>query len=231
MDYSYIIDFLNENSSEDLVEFNGKLTPNSNKFLGVKIPLLRQIAKTIDLDKRIDFILNFREEYEEDLLLKAIVIGSLNCDIKTILSIFDDFKFKVRDWMVCDILCNSFKIAKKQDEIVFDYLKSLSSYDDEFIQRIVAVMMLSHFITDKYIDECFKVLIKLNSNKYYTDMAVGWFIATAYSKFSDKTYEFLTTKPVSKNQFRLALKKINESYRVDKINKEKVASLYKNLYE
>lgn len=230
MNFSFVEDFLEQNKNDKLADFSNSLTPGAKRLLGVNIPVLRSFAKTIDDSSRLDFIFGFREDFEEDLLLKAIVLGLLKEDIQTVLKVLDFFKDKVSDWMVCDILCNSFKIAKTKQSEVFEFLNNLANSPREFDQRIVAVMTLSHFINDNYIDKCFELIKRLDCGKYYTDMGVGWFIATAFAKFPDKTFEFLTLKAITKEQFRLAVKKAQESLRVSKSDKIKIRALYARLY-
>lgn len=230
MNFSFVEDFLEQNKNDKLADFSNALTPGAKRLLGVNIPVLRSFAKTIDNSSRLGFIYGFREDFEEDLLLKAIVLGLLKEDIQTVLKVLDFFKDKVSDWMVCDILCNSFKIAKAKRCEVFEYLDNLANSPREFNQRIVAVMMLSHFICEDYIYKCFELIKKLDCGKYYTDMGVGWFIATSFAKFPEKTYEFLTLKAITKEQLRLAVKKSQESLRVTKSDKIKLKTLYERLY-
>lgn len=220
MDYAYILNELLKFQDKKYADFSLRLTPNAKVTLGVSIPKLREIAKLIDYDNLVDFIYNFSEEYQECLLLKGICICRLKGDVKEILQIFNDFIPKICDWCVCDTTCCGLKIFKKNREVVFEFLKNLSNSEKEFDQRVVAVCLLAHFLTDDYIEKSLKLLEKLDCGLYYTDMAVGWCVATAFAKNREVASKFLNTCKINDRAYNYAIKKMRESLRVSLEDKE-----------
>ena len=78
-------------------------------------------------------------------------------------------------------------------------------------------MLLSYFVNDDYIDQTLSLLTEINTEKYYSSMAVAWAVAECYIKFSENTYPFI-------NQFdsltaKRTVRKICDSYRVENYKK------------
>ena len=58
-------------------EFSSKLIPNisKDKIIGVKIPLIRFLAKKIDNDNAIKFLNNLPHNYQEENILHACLMN------------------------------------------------------------------------------------------------------------------------------------------------------------
>ena len=220
MDYSAITQRLFEEKTCNIENYSRKLVPTDKTILGVSIPKLRKIASTIPKENILDFIQNYSEEYFEQLLLKGVAFSKVNSNDKNVLQIAEKFIGKINDWCVCDIFCQSFKYARKHPREVFEFLKTLAKENDEFKQRVVAVILLSHYIDDEYIDDMLALLTELNCGKYYTDMAIGWAVATAFAKQRDATYKFIISGKLTLNQYKISVKKMRESFRISQEDKD-----------
>lgn len=220
MDFDKFLNDLISLKNQKYADFSTKLTPNAKPILGITIPKLREIAKTIEYSSLVDFIENFSEDYQECLLLKGMCICRLKGDIFGILKVFKDFIPKIKDWSVCDTTCMGFKIAKKHKKDVFSWIENLANEADEFSQRVVAVLCLAHFLDDNYIEKSLNLLEKLNCALYYTDMAVGWCVSTAFAKNRDYTFKFLENCNINERAYKFAIKKMRESLRISTKDKE-----------
>ena len=189
---------------------------------GISIPNLKKFARKIAKENYKD-ILDYNElETFELRLLYAFTLGYAKDDINILLNYFDKFIPYVNDWAINDSLCQSFKIARKYPDIVWNYLMNYKNSKKEFESRIVSVMLLSHFLNDEYIDKVINVLDNLNTDDYYSQMGVAWAIATIMGKYEDKCINYLKSKNchLDKITYNKSLQKITESYRVsDKIKK------------
>ena len=91
---------------------------------------------------------------------------------------------------------------------------------EEFSQRITAVLLMSHFLTDDYIDRVLEQMNRLNFDGYYTKMGVAWCVATAYAKYPEKTYAFLLDNRLDDWTYNKSIQKMRESFRVSAEDKE-----------
>jgi len=189
---------------------------------GISIPELKKFAKRISKENYKEFLDNNKNETFELRLLHAFVLGYAKDEVNVLINYFDKFIPFVDDWAVNDSLCQSFKITKKYPEIIWNYLMQYKDSKKEFESRIVSVMLLSHFLNDNYIDKVMRVLDKLNTDDYYSQMGVAWAIATIMGKYPDKCLKYLQSKTchLDKTTYNKSLQKIKESYRVsDQIKK------------
>jgi hypothetical protein len=86
--------------------------------------------------------------------------------------------------------------------------------EEEFSQRVVAVLTMSHFLIPEYIDKVLNVMDELQYDAYYTKMGVAWCVATAYAKFPKETAVYLANNKLQDWTNNKAIQKMCESYRV-----------------
>lgn len=195
-------------------EFSSSLTPNSKPMLGVRLPELRKIAKEIAKTDYKGFLEECPDTYFEYETLQAYVLGYAKDDIETILSYADRFVPKIGDWSVSDSFCQNFSIARKYPERVFDWLMGYAKKEEEFFQRVAAVLLMSHFLVPEYIGKVLDVMNILQFDGYYKKMGVAWCVATAYAKFPKETAVYLADNKLQDWTYNKAIQKMCESYRV-----------------
>jgi 3-methyladenine DNA glycosylase AlkD len=183
---------------------------------GISIPELRKFARKVAKNNYREFVENDDFSSFELKLLHAFVLGYAKDDIEELIRYFEAFMPQVNDWAVNDSLCQSFKIARSYPDIFWKFLMKYKNSKKEFESRIVSVCLLSHYLTDDYIDKVIKILNELNTDEYYSQMGVAWAIATIMGKYPEKCLEYLKSDKckLDKITYKKSLQKIRESYRV-----------------
>lgn len=202
----------------DLKEIKNKLTTIKRTKFSICIPDLRDFAKEIARENYQEFFkVNDFSVYELKLL-HAFVLGYAKDDIHILIQYFEEFIPQVNDWLICDSLCQSFKIARKYPDIFWKFLMKYAHSKAEFESRIVSVCMLSHFLNDEYIDRVISVLDQLYTERYYSMMGVAWAIATVMAKYPTKCQSYLQSASchLDKTTYKKSLQKIKESFRTSK---------------
>lgn len=102
-------------SNQDLGyrDFSAKLTPtiDKSKFIGVRVPLLRKLAKQYAKHPDInDFLESLPHEFVEENTFHGLVISEFK-DYDLVVSELDKFLPYVDNWATCDII--NPKIFKK----------------------------------------------------------------------------------------------------------------------
>lgn len=203
-------------------EFHSSLCPNVDKIIGVRTPILKEIAKQIAKENYEEFLQNAQDEYYEELVLQGLVIGYAKISIEDTFKYLEKFVPKINSWAVCDITCANLKITKKYMEEMWDFLEKYIKSDKEYEIRFALVMYLDYFLTDEYIDDILRKINKITNKEYYVQMAIAWLVSIAYIKQKEKTEAFLQNNKLDKFTQNKSIQKICESYRVSKENKEKV---------
>jgi len=217
---------IEELADEKYKKFHTGLCPNSNEILGVRVPILRELAKEIvnegEVEKYLETALD--NSYEE-ILLQGMVLGLWKTDIDKFSKYLENFIPKINSWAVCDVAVAGFKITKKNMEYMWNFIQKYLKSKKEFELRFGIVMMLDFYITDEYIDKVLRILNNIKHEGYYVKMAVAWTLQVAFVKFSEKTMEFLKNNNLDNWTYNKALQKIIESYRVDNKTKQIIKSM------
>ena len=202
-------------AEEEYRIFTSRLLPGTKNILGVRLPVLRKIAKEIAKEDWRNFLKDRTNEYFEETMLQGMVIGYGKASIEEILGYVTDFVPKIDNWSVCDSFCNGLKITKKNKEKVWEFLKPYFSSDKEFHVRFGVVMLLHYYIDDEYIDRVLDTLDKIKHEGYYAKMAVAWAVSACYIKMPEPTLAFLRNNHLDNFTYNKSLQKITESLKVD----------------
>jgi len=216
---------IKQNIDEKYREFHSRLCPNINNILGVRVPILRKIAKDISKKEWQQVIENIKNESYEETLIEGLIIGYVKIPAENKLELVRKFVPKIDNWCTCDVFCSNIKI--KEDKILWDFLSDYLKSNKEFELRFVIVMYLDYFLTDEYIEKVLENIDKIKCDKYYVQMAIAWLVSVAYVKQKEITKNYLLKNKLDIFTYNKALQKIIESNRVTKEEKEKIKNLKK----
>ena len=230
-----VLEELKENRDEKYREFNEKLTTGIGRSLGVRIPLIRAMAKRLSLsggEEWIEELMELSEAerlelFQEELTLWGMVIGLMRTEDRVRARLLDAWVPAINSWAVCDTANSTFKFMERDRAYWYDYVLKYFSSKNEYELRFVVVTLMSHFMTDEYIDSILKILNEIKQEDYYVNMAVAWAISVAFVKYREKTLRFLSANDLSQDVQNKAIRKIRESLRVTAEDKESVLSLKK----
>lgn len=218
---------LEELSDEKYKEFHKKLCNTKYEILGVRLPLLRNIAKELSKGEWREYILNSKNEVYEEIMLQALVIGYAKIEIEEIKKYLEIVLPKIDNWAICDSMCNNLKIAKIEKEEMWQYMMDKLNTNKEYEIRFSYVMMLNYYIELKYLNKIFEGIENNKLDKYYIKMAISWLISCIYIKYPKETITFLNNCNLDRFTYNKSLQKIIESYRVTNEEKEVIRKMKK----
>jgi 3-methyladenine DNA glycosylase AlkD len=204
---------LRENAEENIAKFSTKLIPGGDRFMGVRIPVIRKLAKEIANGDWRSFIGEVGEEYGEYVMLHGMVIGHAKMDMDERLAHLRDFIPKVRNWAVCDTC--QYKAKAKEREQYWEFLRPYLGTPSEFGMRFAVIALLSNFIDTEHIDRVLDILDRTKHDGYYLKMGVAWTVSVCFVKFPERTMEYLKNNKLDDFTYNKSLQKIVESFRVD----------------
>ena len=212
-------------ADEKYRQFHSKLIPGTDNVLGVRLPHLRELAKELTKGDWQGYLLAADDDYYEETMLQALVIGHAKADIEKTLSYVAAFVPKINNWAVCDSFCSSLKITKKYKEQVWEFLQPYLVSPKEFELRFGIVILLNYYIEDKYIDQVLVHLDNARHEGYYVKMAVAWALSVCFVKYPEKTMSYLQQNTLDNFTYNKALQKILESFRVNQETKALIRSM------
>lgn len=220
MDYREVKEKLLELSEGKYKDFISTLTPGAENILGIRIPLLRKLAKEIAKGDFRKFLKEVTDDTFEEVMLQGMVIGLCNADIEEILAMAADYIPKINNWAVCDNFCSELKITNKHRERVLEFLQPYLYSDKEFEIRFGVVMLLDYYIQPEYAPMAFAHFDRIKHEGYYVKMGVAWAISKYFIYLPEITMEYLKDNMLDKFTYHKSLQKIIESFRVGDAMKE-----------
>lgn len=220
-----IIDKLIGLSDEKYKEFQSKLMPTVNKdeILGVRVPILRSLAKEYKNNPEINkYISILPHKYYDEYNLHGFIISE-NKDFNSCISEVNDFLPYVNNWATCDT-CSP-KIFKKHKKELLPHIKAWIKSDATYTIRFGVEMLMSHFLDEDFNSKYLDLVAKIKSDEYYVNMMCAWFFATALAKQYDETIPYIEKRKLSTWVHNKTIQKAIESYRISDKQKEYLRSL------
>ncbi len=207
-------------------DFHLKTCPQAEHLLGVRVPELRKIAKSIVKNSNyFEFLDQIQPYYYEEIMVTGIVIASAPMSFDERLNYLTWFLPMINNWAICDCFCASFKPKPSELTSYWHFLLSLQTSDAEYTLRFMYVMMLDHFMSAEYLPQIFTVLDSVQSELYYVQMAKAWLVAEILIKFYDLGLEYLTHDYLSTFVHNKSIQKACESRRLTLDQKQHLRSI------
>jgi 3-methyladenine DNA glycosylase AlkD len=204
-------------------KFHSSLLPGVQNIIGVRMPLLRKLAKEVlrgDWRSYLDFSVAEPNTYYEEDIIQALLIGTSKLSWQERHAYIKEFVPKINNWAVCDLFCSTLKEAQYYQEeywqLIVPYFNSSNAYD----LRFASVMLLNHFTGDEFVEEALNLLEAIKHEDYYVKMGVAWAISIFYIKQPQLTLKLIKQNNLDDFTHNKAIQKIRESFRVSNEDKE-----------
>lgn len=202
--------------------FHSRLMPNINpdNIIGVRVPLLRALAKKIKWDE--EFAEKLPHKYYEENNLHAFMI----CEIKD----FDECISKLNkllpyidNWATCDGLKP--KCFKKSRNKLLPYIYTWMKSSHTYTVRFACLMLMTHFLDDAFDGKYLKTVSEIKSDEYYINMMLAWYFAEALVKQYDSAIIYLEGRKLPSWVHNKTIQKACESFRITDEKKAYLRSL------
>lgn len=217
-------DFLLSNKDEAYRAFTLPLIPNIDKetFIGVRLPIIKKYAKSLDEKSRKEFLKELPHQYHEENILHAFIISNMK-DYDEYLQYVDAFLPYVTNWSVSDAICNKylFKYRKELLNEIYKWLKS----DELYRVRYAIKCLMNYYLDEDFSFEHIKKVKEVKLTDYYVEMMIAWYLATGLAKQYDAFIKVMEEKWFSISVHNKAIQKAVESYRVSDEHKQYLKTL------
>ena len=221
LNYQNFQNYLYSIKEDSYKDFSSKLTKTKYKILGIRVPVLRKIAKEICKGNYNSFLKCSLDDTFEEVFIQGLVISNIK-DENEFLKYLANFVLKIDDWSICDSFCNSLKIVNQDLNKYFEYFTKYLSSNKEFKIRVCLIVYLNFYTKKEFVDRIIENILKIKNNDYYVEMAISWLLAEIYLVDKEKVINLLKNKKLTKFVNNKTISKLRDSYRVSKEDKEKL---------
>ena len=223
-------------ADDEYREFSMKGIPSERPFIGVRIPLIREVVAKVPDEKIADFLMTKPVTIEEVLARGMLICrlpyeeivgshGELHGG-----SWFDSQIGFIDNWCTCDIFCSGVcrKIGKHREEFLELKVDGLLWAKDEFAVRAGLVILKCGYVSEDYLAVIFDRVEKLASREdYYIRMAIAWLNAECFIKYPEVTLAYLRVSKLPKWTYNKTISKVCDSFRVEPEVKEMLKAMRK----
>ncbi len=192
----------------DYAVFHSRISRTQKKLLGVRMPVLRQMAKKLSY-------FDLKDEdggIYEIAMLRSLALARLSYE--QILANLDDVIACWDSWAFTDAVAPSCTALRKQAERAERDLRYLLS-KGTFYKRFYVVFVMTACPQNA---EAIENVAALASGDYYVDMAAAWYISVLMTKDFDFSLSYLSRFSSSVQQ--MAIRKGMDSFRLSKEQKQ-----------
>lgn len=228
-DYLKFVAYLNSIADESYRSFNEKIIPCDHSILGIRMPVLRKLAKELAKGDWKSYLKIAKDESHEEIMLQGMVIAAVSPKIEfsDVMRYITYYVPKLSNWALVDAFCGDLKIIKKYQEEAFFFIVHYLKSKEEYQVRFAVVMLMDYYIDETHIKTVFGLLDAVEHDGYYVKMAIAWAISIAFIKMKDETIDYLNHHKLNIWTYQKALQKIVESNRVDKETKNMIKAMKK----
>lgn len=209
-------------------DFHSRLMPGIDKetIIGIRTPVLRKFAKEFaGTDEAEAFLKELPHRYYEENNLHMLLISDIK-DYEHCLAEVKRFLPYINNWATCDIprpKC----FAKHKAELLPVIKKWIASVDTYTIRYGIGTLM-SFYLEENFKPEYIKLVVEVESEEYYVNMMIAWYLATALAKQWDAVIPYLKERQLSSWVHRKTIQKAVESYRITEEQKVYLKALREN---
>ncbi len=217
--HTKILAYLQSISEEKYKIFSLKLLPKDTMLLGVRIPLLKKLAKQIKKNNQIDTYLNTpiqNLKYQEEKMLYSLLISYQEVLEEKRIDNIKNYVSHIKNWSECDTFVASLKSIKNNQEMYYNIFLPYAKSTSEYKIRFFYVMALNYFINDTFLPQILSLIKTQKYQGYYDRMAVAWFLSMAFVNNPNLIKDFLKETTLDTQVFQKTISKIYDSYQITK---------------
>ncbi len=202
-----ILQELNGMADNGYAVFHSKIANTKKRILGVRMPLLRKLAKTIHYND----VANASVDIYENVMLQGLAMAKLPYEkIKELIPIivknFDS-------WAFVDCVVPSCKSIKSNVDVAIDELFDICN-TTEFFKRFYIGFVMVFCPQNK---RAMNKILKLKTGEYYVDMAIAWYISVLFTLDFEQGLKYMEN--FSTTIKKMSVRKGLDSFRLTKEQK------------
>ena len=127
-----LLEYLPAIAEDSYREFSSKLVPGVENMLGIRLPILRRIAKSLAKWDFRAFLSQSGNTWFEETMIRGMVIGYARMDLEERLEYVKGFVPDITNWSVCDSFCASLTSVRVDPDRVREFLMPYLESDHEY---------------------------------------------------------------------------------------------------
>ena len=193
-----------------------------DRVIGVRTPLLRKMATSMDAASARAFLKSLPHRYYEENNLHAFLIERIR-DLDECIAALDAFLPNVDNWATCDSM--NPKILGKHKSALLPHIERWLSSSHEYTVRYAIKLLMTYFLDGDF-DAAYPARVAaVQSDCYYINMMIAWYFSTALAKQYDAILPYFKERRLPVWIHAKAIQKAIESYRITEEQKKALRAM------
>ena len=207
--------------------FHSRLMPGipRENIIGIRTPVLRKFAsdfaKTAEAEPFMD---ELPHRYYEENNLHMMLIGKIR-DFDHCICGLEKFLPYVNNWATCDLPEPS--CLQNNSDRLLPYIQKWINSSHTYTIRYAVGLLMKIYLEDNFKTEYVDMVANVQSDEYYVNMMLAWYMATALAKQWDAVMPYMEQGLLPKWVHNKTIRKAIESYRITDAQKKYLKSLKK----
>ena len=192
-------------------------------MIGVRIPDIRKIEKSLSTEEKEEFLLKLPHKYFEENMLHGIIISNMK-EYNKVITNLEKFLPYVDNWAVCDSI--SPKIFKKNREKAIVNVLSWIKSNHTYVCRFGIGMIMQLYLEDEYFKKSYlDIIAEIKTEDYYINMMRAWTFQVALVKQWKEAIVYIEKGLLDEFTHNKTISKSCDSYKIEKEKKEYLKTL------
>ncbi len=207
--------------------FSSKLNPtlDAKTIIGVRMPKLRELAKTLQKEAPemiAGFFAELPHKYHEENNLHGYLIMQIK-DIDRCLEELEKFLPYIDNWATCDSTAPA--VFKKHPALLRRKATEWMRSAHEYTVRYGIGLLLSNYLKEHFDPQDLKEVSELTTGVYYIDMMIAWYFSMALAHQYESAIGYIEKRALAHFVHQKTIQKAVESRQISDERKAHLKSL------
>lgn len=190
--------------------FSEKLLPPGTPLLGVRLPVIRRLAKVQAAGDWRAYLDTARDDSFEERMAQGMTLGMARASVTEKTPYILRFLPKIDNWSLCDSFCASLKAARTEPEATLALIDRCIASPEPYTARFAVVQLLMYYADADALDGTLVRLERVKAQEDAAQVAVAWAMSIAYKADSARVLAFMEESGLPARTKRIACQKTLE---------------------
>ena len=201
---------LEEAAEPEYRVFSARLLPRDTQLLGVRLPVLRRLAKALAAGDWRAYLDTARDDSFEERIVQGMTLGLARASLAEKTPYILRFLVKIDNWSLCDSFCASLKAARTEPDATLALIDRCIGTPEAYTARFAVVQLLMYYMDAAHLDASLAQLERVRAQEDAAQVAVAWALSIAYKTDPARMLAFIRESGLPARTMRIACQKTLE---------------------
>ena len=190
--------------------FSQKLLPLGTPLLGVRLPVIRKLARAQAAGDWQAYLDTAWDDSFEERMAQGMTLGLARASLAEKTPYILRFLPKIDNWSLCDSFCAALKAARTEPEAALALIDRCIASPEPYTARFAVVQLLMYYADAQALPGTLARLERVTAREDAAQVAVAWALSIAYKTAPARVLAFMEESRLPARTKRIACQKTLE---------------------